>query len=848
MSEEVKTTCPYCGVGCGMRVTFENGHAQIRPDEQHPANYGRVCTKGAALGETIDLEGRALQPRLRGRAVDWDTALDTVANGFSQAVKRYGPDSVAFYVSGQLLTEDYYVANKLMKGFIGSANIDTNSRLCMSSAVAGHQRAFGEDLVPGCYEDLELADLMVLVGGNSAWCHPVLFQRIQAARELRPDMKMIVIDPRRTATAEMADLHLPIKPGTDVDLFNGLFNFLAEQELVDADFIEKHTVDYLATREACASYTIDEVAANCDLARHNVELFYQLFAQHERAVSLFSQGVNQSSAGTDKVNAITNCHLVTNRIGKPGSGPFSLTGQPNAMGGREVGGLANTLAAHMGFEPDHVDRVKRFWDSERVTAKPGLKAVDMFREIEAGNIKAVWIMATNPVVSLPDADAVKHALATCELVVVSDCTDETDTTEYADVLLPAAAWGEKDGTVTNSERRISRQRAFLPLPGEARPDWWIISEVARRMGYADAFPYDSPAQIFREHASLSAFENEGKRVFNIGGLVNLSAADYDNLMPIQWPVTTGNPSGTRRLLNGHDAGEFRPLRFVPLCSRPPVNATDERYPFILNSGRIRDHWHTLTRTGKSPRLNRHLNEPFVAVHPDDGKVLGLQEGYLAEVETRWGKLIVRVSLDDSQRRGEIFVPIHWSGQFSDNARVGALVNPVVDPVSGEPELKYTPARVDPLDMAWFGFVMTRQPAQPDAINGLDYWVKIRGYDHWRLEIAGRETQSKWGPWARRLLGAVRPDADWLEFADKRAGIYRLARVGFSGCLEACLMLAPRPDLLPDRSWLSKTFGKIPLDVCDRQALLAGWAPASGISYGFQVTNVETQPGDVLDQY
>ncbi len=825
MTKVIKTTCPYCGVGCGLKVTQSDNAPVIEPNPEHPANRGRICTKGAALGETLDLDDRLLYPETRGRRVDWNDALDGVAEGFRRAIDRYGPDAVAFYVSGQLLTEDYYVANKLMKGFIGSANIDTNSRLCMSSAVSGHLRAFGEDIVPGCYDDLEQADLIVIAGGNSAWCHPVLFQRIQATREQRPDMKLIVIDPRRTVTADMADLHLGLKPGTDVDLFNGLFHYLDQIGSADKAFIKAHTRDHESTRSICAGSGIETVAAACDLPVEIIERFYSLFAKHERTVTLFSQGINQSSAGTDKVNAIINCHLLTGRIGKPGSGPFSLTGQPNAMGGREVGGLASTLAAHMHFDdPGAIDRLGRFWNSDRVADKPGLKAVELFEAIEGGRIKAVWIMATNPVVSLPNADRVRQALAACELVVVSDCT-RTDTTQYADILLPAAAWGEKDGTVTNSERCISRQRSFLPLPGEARPDWWIVTETARRMGYTDAFPYEQPADIFNEHARLSAFENDGNRLFDIGGLADLSSSDYDALQPVQWPLKVGDTVGTARLFSGSAfPNEDKRARFIAVKPRLPAHATSDDYPLILNSGRIRDHWHTLTRTGKSPRLSTHVSEPFVAIHPDNAERLQLADNGLAEVQSRWGKVLARVRVDDGQRCGEIFIPIHWNDQFSRRARVGAAVNPVVDPLSGEPEFKSTPARVRPLPMAWYGFLLLRDRPEPAHINGLDYWVRIRGRDHWRLEMTGIEARSHWAPWARRLLGAVRPDADWLEFADRSAGGYRVASLDADGRLNACLMIATTPAALPERDWLGRLFAKIRLEETDRRALLAARAP------------------------
>jgi assimilatory nitrate reductase catalytic subunit len=548
----VSTTCAYCGVGCGVKATPRgDGGFDIAGDAAHPANFGRLCVKGSALGETIGLEGRLLHPMLRSaeglQQVSWDTALDHVADRWRAIVDEHGPDSVAFYVSGQLLTEDYYVANKLMKGYVGSANIDTNSRLCMSSAVAGHKRAFGEDIVPVHYDDLELADMVVLVGSNLAWCHPILFQRLTRAKEARPDMKIVVVDPRRTATCELADLHLPVKPGTDVWLFNGLLNYLARIGAVDPEFVAAHT-NGLADALAAASLTPEEVAKVCRVNLPDLMNFYESFASTAKVITGFSMGVNQSGAGTDKVNSIINCHLIGGRIGKPGTGPFSITGQPNAMGGREVGGLANMLAAHMDLDnAAHRDAVQTFWNSPRIASAVGLKAVDLFNAIESGRVKAVWVIATNPVVSMPNADQVRRALSRCELVVSSDVVLGTDTNAHAHVLLPALAWGEKDGTVTNSERRISRQRAFLPAPGEARPDWQILSQFARRLGYS-GFDYTSARDIFVEHAALSAWRNDASgipRAFNIGALGSLDATGYDALVPTQWPVPAGQAAPAR---------------------------------------------------------------------------------------------------------------------------------------------------------------------------------------------------------------------------------------------------------------------------------------------------------------
>ena len=560
----IKTTCPYCGVGCGVLAEVSaNGDVAVRGDPDHPANFGRLCSKGAALAETIDLDDRLLFPHVHGARTDWDAALELVAGKFNETIRTHGPDSVAFYVSGQLLTEDYYVANKLMKGFIGSANIDTNSRLCMASSVAGHKRAFGSDTVPGCYEDLELADLVVLVGSNLAWCHPVLYQRIAAAKEKRPEMKVVLIDPRRTATADIADLHLPIKPDGDVPLFLGLLRYLARSYSTKRSYIKLHTTGFKEAVRAADALDLYALVRLTGLPAATLEKFFALFAATEKTVTVYSQGVNQSASGTDKVNAIINCHLATGRIGKPGMGPFSVTGQPNAMGGREVGGLANMLAAHMNIEDAaHRERVQRFWNSPTIAARPGLKAVDMFRAVADGRIKALWIMATNPVVSMPEAENVEAAIRDCPFVVVSDVTAATDTARLADVLLPATAWGEKDGTVTNSERRISRQRSFMPLPGDARPDWWIICEVASRMGHGDAFAYTEPAEIFAEHAALSGFENGGARDFDIGALATIDGADYEDLEPLQWPRTSadrGPRAHVRRrpLLHARCEGAFR---------------------------------------------------------------------------------------------------------------------------------------------------------------------------------------------------------------------------------------------------------------------------------------------------
>jgi assimilatory nitrate reductase catalytic subunit len=837
----VRTTCPYCGVGCGVTATPQaDGTLAIAGDPAHAASRGRLCVKGTALGETIGLEGRLLQPALREhgqlREASWDEALERVAGGFARTIAEHGPDAVALYVSGQLLTEDYYVANKLMKGYIGSANIDTNSRLCMSSAVAGHKRAFGEDIVPGCYEDFELADMVVLVGSNAAWCHPTLFQRIARAKELRPQMQVVVIDPRRTATCELADLHLPVKPGTDVWLFNGLLSYLAANGAADEDFVAVHTEGLQAALDTAGEACADPlaVARTCRLDPQQLLGFYAAFAAAGKVVTAYSQGVNQSSAGTDKVNSIINCHLITGRIGKPGMGPFSLTGQPNAMGGREVGGLANMLAAHMELDnPAQRAAVKEFWNSPAIAERPGLKAVELFRAIEEGKIKAVWIIATNPLVSLPDADQVRRALEKCELVVVSDLTAGTDTNALADVLLPALGWGEKDGTVTNSERRISRQRAFLPAPGAARADWQVLCQVARRMGF-DGFDYAGVHEIFDEHARLSVWRNGpgdgGERAFRLDALVGLERRQYDELEPVQWPVLRdgdGAMRGTERLFgDGRFARAGGKARFVSTAPRAPANLPGGEYPLALNTGRVRDQWHTMTRTGKSPRLAGHVPEPFVDIHPQDALLSGVREGELARVSSNWGAMVARVRHGGGIARGSVFIPIHWSGQTASDARVGALVNPVVDPVSGEPEFKHTPVRVEPFGVAWYGFILSRQAL---ALAGAANWTRIEGGRFLRYELAGRQPMKQAQAWARELLAVRDEEADWLEYEDQGAGMFRAAHL-VDGRIEACLFVSRRPDL-PAREWLAGLFSQDALSAQDRASLLAGRASAAGPDTG-----------------
>ena len=779
---EIRSTCPYCGVGCGVRLRpTGDGGLEVRGDPDHPANFGKLCSKGSALAETLGPEGRLLSPIVRGTETGWDEALTLVADRFRETIEQHGPESVAFYVSGQLLTEDYYVANKLMKGYIGGANIDTNSRLCMASSVAGHRRAFGTDTVPGTYEDLEEADLIVLVGSNLAWCHPVLYQRILAARKTR-GTKLVVIDPRRTASCDGADMHLALRAGTDAALFNGLLCAIHDADAVDEDFIP--SVQGFDDALAAASSDRAEVTG---LSEDDLAAFYDLWIRTPRVVTIYSQGVNQSSSGSDKVNAILNCHLATGRIGTIGCGPFSVTGQPNAMGGREVGGLANMLACHLDIEnADHRAAVHAFWESPRIAAAPGMKAVEMFEAVGDGRIKALWIIHTNPAVTMPDADAVKSAIAGCDFVVVSDITGATDTARLADVLLPATAWGEKDGTVTNSDRTISRQRAALPAPGAARPDWAILAEVGRRMGWHDAFDYASPAEIFREYAALSGIAGKLGRDFDISGHADISDSGYETLEPFRWPFA-GERSGGRFFGDGRFYHTDGKARMLPIRYRPPAAKQGPRFPFRLNTGRIRDQWHTMTRTARSPRLAAHLAEPFLEIHPRDAERLGIAAADLVRVESSQGSAVLRARITDAVQPGDVFAPMHWTGETAPSARIDVLVAPVTDPVSGQPESKASVCAVRRFEAAWYGFAIAADRLDPSC----DYWARARTRAGWRAELAGATVPQDWEAEARALFGLAPGDAEAQVLIDARRG---LARIAFhrEGRLIAALFAGPEP--------------------------------------------------------
>ncbi|MCR9687073.1 molybdopterin-dependent oxidoreductase [Vibrio antiquarius] len=698
-----KTTCPYCGVGCGIEIS----NNKIIGDALHPANSGSLCVKGVALAESLKMPSRLLYPKLREKEVSWHSVTDLIAQEIHQAKAEFGPDSVAMYVSGQLLTEDYYVANKLMKGYVGSANIDTNSRLCMSSAVAAHVRAFGEDVVPVNYDDIDNTELLIICGANTAWTHPVLFRRVQQARENNPNLKLVVIDPRETVTAQQADLHLPIKNDGDVSLFNGLLKFIIEQQCIDSEYINSHTdgFDALAEEVSDLRYDVTNLTYSIGISEEKLTTFFQWFAQSPTAITLFCQGVNQAENGVDKGNAIINAHLATGKIAKSGCGPFSITGQPNAMGGREVGGLANQLAVHRAFDADSIKQVQAFWDSPEIATKPGLKAVELFEAVERGEIKVLWIMATNPVVSLPDNQMVKRALEACPFVIVSDITAESDVAKYADVLLPAAGWGEKQGMVTNSERRMSRQRQFQVPPGEAKPDWWAISQVGQALCTLEktqnGFAFTSERAVFREYAAMTGMNADSPLKLNLSEYANLTEQEYEEWVPTQW-------GGERPFADGIYSHPDGKARFVVTSELP--QRLERTKGWWLNTGRQRDQWHTMTRTGHIAHLAASELEPTVYMNTLSATQNRLKAGQLTKLfqPTSNTGIYAKVAIDEGLGFQELFMSMHWAGRYGGESSVNAIINSAKDPISGQPAFKSSYVEVQDAAVKTYGMFIGTQ--------------------------------------------------------------------------------------------------------------------------------------------
>ncbi|HEV3327264.1 MAG TPA: molybdopterin-dependent oxidoreductase [Puia sp.] len=695
-TERYSSICCYCGVGCGVTVHKDKkGRIAVEGSADYPVNKGMLCSKGLNLHHTVnDRSDRLLYPQMRpGRGiplqrVSWDTALDRAAAVFKTLIAKYGPDAVGFYVSGQCLTEEYYVVNKLMKGWIGSNNIDSNSRLCMSTAVAAYKLALGEDSVPVSYADIELADCLFVTGANPAWCHPILWRRVEAHKAANPGVKIIVADPRRTDSCAVADLHLALNPGTDITLNHAIARLLIERGAVSPDFIRDHTMGFEDYRHRVFTRTLSEAAAICGLPEAAIHQAAEWIGEARSYLSLWTMGLNQSVSGVGKVLSLIDLHLLTGQIGRPGAGPFSLTGQPNAMGGREAGGLANLLPAHRDLSnPDHRREVQQYWGSGPIADKPGLTATEMFDALADGRMKAIWIIGTNPLVSLPDTRKAEQALQKAKFVVVQEVSSRPETLAYADLILPAAAWAEKQGTMTNSERRISLLDKVVEPPGEALPDATILCRLAIKMGFP-GFDYDSPADIFREHALLTA-----------GTSIDYSGLDYGILQTrrsVQWPYPPGSRGGgTVRL--------FTDRRFYTPSAKAVFHAVpdeirselpDEQYPFILTTGRLRDQWHTMTKTGKVNKLRQHAPQAFLELHPDDAGMLAVQEGEIVSIMSRRGEVRAPARLTDAIKRGAVFLPMHWGKILgSDLNRTNNLTHNLVDPVSKEPDFKFCAVRV-----------------------------------------------------------------------------------------------------------------------------------------------------------
>ncbi|MDK9724938.1 MAG: molybdopterin-dependent oxidoreductase [Sterolibacteriaceae bacterium MAG5] len=826
---ETRSTCCYCGVGCGVVVEHDGERiVGVRGDPDHPANFGRLCTKGATLHlaaapETLPLRAQSPELRLSKNAprsrVSWDMALNHAAHRFADVIREHGPDAVAFYISGQLLTEDYYVFNKLAKGLVGTNNVDTNSRLCMSSAVTGYKLTLGADAPPCAYEDLGHADCLFIAGSNAAWAHPVLFRRIEDARAARPDMKIVVVDPRRTDTAEAADLHLALLPGTDIALYHAMLHVMLWEGLCDEDYIRAHTEGFDNLKTVVRDYTPALAADICGLKAEDIVTAARWFgAAGGNTLSLWCQGLNQSSHGSHNNAALIHLHLATGKIGKPGCGPFSLTGQPNAMGGREVGGMATLLSGHRDLaDPQHRAEVARLWGVPAVPASPGLTAVELFDAVGAGRIKALWIACTNPAHSLPDARRVGAALAACDFVVVQDAYAHTDTTAYADLLLPAAGWGEKEGTVTNSERRISRVRAAVPPPGEARPDWLIARDFALQLGRAldrgeeaaRLFPYRDTAAVFDEHR-----ETTRGRDLDIAGL------DYGLLEtrgPQQWPFPAGAETGRPRLYgDGIFPTASGRARFLAFPHRPAAEAIDARHPLRLNTGRLRDQWHGMSRTGTVARLWSHEPRPVVELAAADMARRQIADGDLVALRSRRGEIVVAARSAAALRPGQAFMAMHWSAQALGTPGSNVLMPPVVDPLSKQPELKHAAIQVTKLTAPLCLVALRR--AGPGENAGLVARLAPRlqpwlaRFAHASLGLAGREhpvlVLRAWGevPDDDALAALDRElgldDAHALSFADARRGISKRAFI--DGGLLAGVRLAGETAA---RDWLLDTMAR-----------------------------------------
>ena len=845
----LRSTCCYCGVGCGLLLEHQGGRISgVAGDPLHPANFGQLCAKGATLHLTTGNATRALQPQLRPARgaprsrVAWEQALTYAAQRFAATIREHGPDAVAFYVSGQLLSEDYYVFNKLARALVGTNNIDSNSRLCMSSAVAAYQATLGSDAPPTCYEDIALADCLLIAGANPAWAHPIVFRRVLAAKAARPELKLIVIDPRRTESAACADLHLQIEPGSDAVLFSAMLHVLIWDGLIDGRHVAAHTSGFAAARDAVRELTPAAAAQVCGVAAEDIVTAARWFGEADAALSLWCQGLNQSHHGSDSAAALIHLHLATGQIGKVGAGPFSLTGQPNAMGGRETGAMASLLPGHR--DPQNAgDRAElaALWGVSTLPATPGTAAVAMFEAMRAGKIKAVWIACTNPAQSLPDQAQVRAALAACDFVVLQEAYADTETAPYADLLLPAASWGEKEGTVSNSERRISRVRAAVAPPGEARPDWQIARDFALalglQLGRGDAprlFAFADSEAVFAEHRATTV-----GRDLDIGGL---SYALLESAGPQQWPLPAGAAAGQARLYQDqrYATADGR-ARFLPLALSLTAERTDARYPYALNSGRLRDQWHGMSRSGKLARLMNHSELPALAMHPADLQRRGLAEGELVSVSSRRGQIVLPVSGDPGLKPGQVFIPMHWGRRRLSHAGANELLAAVVDPRSQQPELKHAAVAVAPARLPWRGLLLRRA-----AEARLLAWEALlapflASFAYASLSLAGDEKavlslhlahhQAPEPAMLEALLQAGGVDDAALHYEDRQRGIHKraliedgrltavalLGETAAGGWLRQAMLAGQEAETL--RRWLFAPLQAIPVSIAARDPLV-----------------------------
>lgn len=743
----------------------------VKGDPQHPANFGRLCTKGSTLHLSAKLDNRLLYPEIRTnrdlprKRATWDESLNLVVEKFATLIETHGPDSVAFYISGQLLTEDYYVFNKLAKGLIGTNNIDTNSRLCMSSAVAGYKLTLGADAPPACYEDIDHTDCLFIAGSNTAFAHPIIYRRIEDAKEKNPNLKIVVVDPRQTDTAKAADLHLAILPGTDVALFNGMLHVMLWEGMLDNAYIDAYTNGFAELKETVREYTPKMVADICGIKEADIITAAKWFGEGP-TLSMYCQGLNQSVNGSDKNAALINLHLATGQIGKLGAGPFSLTGQPNAMGGREVGGMANLLSGHRDLaNPEHRAEVASLWGIESVPDVPGKSAVDMFKAVKDGSIKAIWIACTNPAQSMPDLNEVLEALENAELVVVQDAFDNTETCQYADVLLPASTWGEKEGSVTNSERRITRVNPAVIPPAEARHDWAIVVDFAQRLEQRLAkntklFPYATTEQIFDEHR-----ETTRGRDLDITGL---SYTLLNEQGPQQWPFKTGDLTGKARL---YADGVFQKpdgkAQFLNATYKGTADKTDARYPLHLLTGRLRDQWHGMSRTGNVAQLFNHAEEPVIHMSADDMMRRSIKNGDIVRVSNKRGSLVLPAQTSDEVKPSQTFIPMHWGSQYMHGLGVNALMPSAYDKVSKQPELKHTAIKLEKLELPWRMTVMR-------TIHNLEVLQKLKGFlshfEYASCGLFGRETENHCGMLILRAAHTEAPDEQVIQDIDALLGM------------------------------------------------------------------------------